>query len=122
MSKIDYTKQNFTQKEIDSIKSEVDILKKKYPKNIPIIVICKDDLILKKQKYLVNEDITLGQFIFTLRKRILNNIKSSEAIYLFTNNNTIPASSEILSIIYSQHKDQRTGMLYLTICKENTFG
>jgi GABA(A) receptor-associated protein len=120
-SKLDYTKKNFTEKEINFIKSEVEILRKKYPSNIPIIVICKDNLKLNKNKYLVNGEITLGQFLFTLRKRLNKTLSESDGLFIFAGN-IIPPSSEMLSEIYNKYKDMNTGMLYLTLCKENTFG
>lgn len=119
--KIDYTKQNFTEKELTYIRSEVEILKKKYPSSIPIVIISKDNLKLNKCKYLVNGEITLGQFLFTLRKRITSGFSESDGLFLFANE-TIPPSSENIMQIYNNHKDSKTGMLYLTLCKENTFG
>lgn len=120
-SKIDYSKKDFTEKEIQIIKSEVEALKKKYPLNIPIIVNYKNNIKLNKNKYLVNGDITVGQFLSTIRKRLQNELKSSEGLFLFVNN-IIPPSSEQMSVLYKNHKDMKTGMLFFMLCAENTFG
>lgn len=120
-SNIDFTKTSFTDSENEIIKKEVLLIKEKYPHYIPIIVRTKDDkIVLKKRKFLVGGDITVGQFMSILRKK-LDNLKPSEAIFLFVNN-TIPPSSTFLTSIYSSNKDTDTDMLFMTVCKENTFG
>jgi GABA(A) receptor-associated protein len=120
-STVDFTKTSFTDIEKEIIKREVCLIKEKYPHYIPIIVRAKDDKIfLKKQKFLVGGDITVGQFMSILRKK-LDNLKPQEAVFLFVNN-TIPPTSSFLMSIYSTSKDQDTDMLFMTVCKENTFG
>ena len=90
----------------------------KYPDRIPIIVE-SDGLELDKIKYLVPKDLTLGQFLFVIRKRL--NVPSSHALYLFING-SILSSSEILNSVYFIHRDIDDGFLYITIKKESTFG
>lgn len=120
-SNVDFTKTSFTDSEKEIIKKEVALIKEKYPNYIPIIVRTKDDkIILKKQKFLVGGDITVGQFMSIIRKK-LDNLKSSEAIFLFVNN-AIPPASTFMTSIYATNKDQDTDMLFMTVCKENTFG
>jgi len=120
-SSIDINKTDLTDKEKMIIRKEVEIIKEKYPNYIPIIVRPKDNTIkLIKHKFLVGGDVTIGQFLSILRKK-MKNLKPAEAIYLFINNK-IPASSELLSSIYQSNLDETTQMLYMTICKENTFG
>jgi hypothetical protein len=119
---VDFRKLNFTNEEKIIIRKEVEVIKEKYPNYIPIIVRPKDDNIkLIKCKFLVGGDITVGQFLSILRKK-MENLKSSEAIYLFINNNTLPSATNFISSIYATHHDKDTGMLYITVCKENTFG
>lgn len=102
------------------LKNEVDILKTKYPSHVPVIVTSKDKSIkLQKQKYLVNTDITIGQFMFMLRKRI--DLEPQESLYLFVNK-VLPPSSSQMSLIYDSYKDDVTGMMFMNLCKENTFG
>jgi GABA(A) receptor-associated protein len=118
---INYTKGNLSYSEKQQIKKEVEVLKQKYPNNIPIVVICKDKLELAKNKYLVGGDLTLGQFLFIVRKKLKNDINSSKAIYFFVNG-VIPPSSSTMLEIYEAHKDSECNMLFITICAENTFG
>lgn len=92
----------------------------KYPARIPCIVENNNNsyLVLDKNKFLVPNDITIGQFIFVLRKRV--NIRAKQALFLFVNN-TIPPSSRIMSDIYREHKNE-DNFLYFVISSENTFG
>lgn len=94
----------------------------KYPDRIPII--CEknsranDCPEIDKKKYLVPHDLTMGQFMYVIRKRL--KLQSEEAIFLFING-TIPSSSSLVGNIYAQYKD-KDGFLYITYAKENTFG
>jgi GABA(A) receptor-associated protein len=74
---------------------------------------------IDKKKYLVPNDLSLGQFIFVIRKRL--KLPANEAIYIFTSTGIIPTTSQQMIDIYRQHKDQ-DGFLYLTYSGENVFG
>ena len=73
---------------------------------------------LDKTKYLVPMDLTVGQFMFVLRKRM--KLSPEQAIFLFING-TIPSSNSLVHELYQQHKDV-DGFLYLGYSGENTFG
>lgn len=93
----------------------------KYPDRIPII--CerggKSDMPeIDKSKYLVPADLTLGQFVYIIRKRI--KLNAEQAIFLFINNK-IPPTSALISRLYDEHKD-KDGFMYVSYCGENTFG
>lgn len=119
--KIDFTKTDFTSFEKELIRKEINLIKEKYPKYIPIIVRPKDKSIqLSRYKFLVNGEITVGQFMCIIRKKI-KNLKSSEALFLIVNNSLAP-SSHSLSLVYTQQIDKETNMLFFTLCNENTFG
>lgn len=92
----------------------------KFPERIPIIVERGNTNIqdIDKNKYLVPKDLTVGQFMYVIRKRI--KLKSDEAFYIFINN-TIPATAQLLSIEYNSKKDE-DGFLYVTYAGESTFG
>jgi GABA(A) receptor-associated protein len=101
---------------------EADLLRQKHPNHVPVLVKSKDNTVaLTKVKYLVAENVTVGQFVAILRKRLVQTVKSSEGLYLFVNN-TLPPTSEVMSSIYNLHRDGETGMLILMLCRENTFG
>ena len=74
----------------------------KYKDKVPIIV--QQDAtstlpILDKIKYLVPRDLSLGQFLFVIRKRI--KLKPEKSLILFVNNKII-ANHLLLSEIYEQ--------------------
>lgn len=93
----------------------------KYPDKIPVIVekaygsTIQD---IDKKKYLVPSDLTLGQFVYIVRRRI--NLPPEQALFLFVGNALMPTSAPISSV-YDKKKDD-DGFLYITYANENTFG
>ena len=73
---------------------------------------------IDKKKFLVPGDLTVGQFIYVIRKRI--KLDSDKAIFLFVNN-VLPPSAALMSAVYEQHKDE-DGFLYFYYSGESTFG
>jgi GABA(A) receptor-associated protein len=104
-------------------KEESDRVIQKYPERIPIICEknkqaskgCPD---IDKKKYLVPRDLTMGQFLYVVRKRM--NIPAEKAIFLFVGNMIAPSTSTINNI-YNYHAD-KDGFLYITYSFENVFG
>lgn len=96
----------------------------KFPERIPII--CEKEKAkssyvlpeLVKQKFLVPKDIKVFEFMSVVRNKL--KIGAEYAIFL-TINGMIPSSSDIMSHIYEEHKDD-DGFLYVTYGAENTFG
>ena len=95
----------------------------KHPDRVPVIcereTSCTSLEELDKRKYLVARDLTVGQFIYVLRKRMALN--AAQAVFLFTDAGSIPSSTHELQHIYSDHADT-DGFLYLCYSGENTFG
>jgi len=92
----------------------------KYPDRIPIICECSDNRHppIDKNKYLVPNDFTVGQFLFVIRKRI--KLPPEKAIFLFIND-VFHNSSQLISNIYETDRDP-DGFLYVIYAFENTFG
>lgn len=97
-------------------------IKEKYPDRIPIIVYkhhrTTDLPDINKNKYLVPKDLTIGQFIFIIRKRI--DLPPEKALFIFINN-ILPPTSKLISEIYKEESDD-DGFLYINYTGENTFG
>ena len=113
-----YKESNSLEKRI----TESSKIKLKYPNRIPII--CektKKSTIpnIDKNKFLVPGDLTMGQFLYVIRKRI--KLSPEEAIFVYINNSILPATSSLVSTIYDEYRDE-DGFLYLTYSGENTFG
>ncbi|OAA33691.1 Light chain 3 (LC3) [Moelleriella libera RCEF 2490] len=86
-------------------------------------VICEkveksDIATIDKKKYLVPSDLTVGQFVYVIRKRI--KLSPEKAIFIFVDE-VLPPTAALMSSIYEEHKDE-DGFLYITYSGENTFG
>jgi len=103
----------------DKRESESRRIRAKYPDRIPVIVDAPTVLGLDKFKYLVPNDLTIGQFRHVLRNR-MKKLKPDEATFLFCNNG-VSASSNMMSQIYKENHD-KDGFLYVKVGKESTFG
>lgn len=102
-------------------KSEAKRIRHKYPDRIPVIVEkSKTSHIanIDKRKYLVPQDLTVGQFVYVIRKRI--KIPPECAIFIFVNN-SLPSTSRLMSDVYKEHKSEDL-FLYITYSGESTFG
>lgn len=98
---------------------ETTQLLKKYPNKVPVYIeIPKNDMILEKRKYLVDNDVSIMNLQILIRKSI--KLNSAEAIYMLINSQMIPISTE-LGTIYETNKSA-DGLLYIQLLKENTFG
>jgi GABA(A) receptor-associated protein len=100
---------------------EANRILNKYPNKIPIIVQEGNNYSLpklEKIKYLVPNDITMGQFMFVIRKRL--KLRPEMSLILFVNNKLIP-NQQLLSDVYPKEKDV-DNFLYMSICQESTFG
>lgn len=82
---------------------------------VPFLLLSQD---IDKKKYLVPADLTCGQFLYVIRKRL--KLPSEKALFLFVNG-TIPATASMMNTIYEQHHD-KDGFLYMSYSEENVFG
>ena len=106
---------------LDKRKEVADRIRSKYPDRIPCIVekAPKSDAPdIDKKKYLVPGDITVGKFVYEIRKHM--QLPPEKAIFLFVNN-VLPPTAALMSQIYDRYKDE-DGFLYITYSGENTFG
>ena len=107
---------NYDIRKLESIK-----ITTKYPERIPVIVEKNqnsDIANIDKNKYLVPKDLTVGQLVYVIRKRIKMPPEMALFIYI---KNIIPPQYELVSNIYNTYKDD-DGFLYITYSGENTFG
>ncbi|KHF97726.1 Autophagy-related 8c -like protein [Gossypium arboreum] len=101
--------------------AEAARIREKYPDRIPVIVerAEKTDVPeIDKKKYLVPADLTVGQFVYVVRKRI--KLSPEKAIFIFVKN-ILPPTAAMLSAIYEENMDE-DGFLYMIYSGENTFG
>lgn len=76
--------------------------------NVSLKVICEkveksDIAAIDKKKYLVPADLTVGQFVYVIRKRI--KLSPDKAIFIFVNE-LLPPTAALMSSVYEEHKDE----------------
>jgi len=102
-------------------KKESDRVRTKYPDRIPVI--CeranKSSMeIMEKVKFLIPYDLTVGQFMYVIRKRL--KLPSEKAIFLFVNGSFKQNSAHLSSVYEDEHDND--GFLYVVYSDENVFG
>merc|ERR1711959_605919 len=101
---------------------EADKIRKKHADRIPVI--CEkaegsDIPEIDRKKYLVPQELTVGQFIYVVRKRL--RLPPEKAIFIFVDGRLPSAGAALMSQMYKDYKDE-DGFLYVTYSGENTFG
>jgi len=95
-------------------------IKRKYPARIPIIVEANKDVpALRKHKYLAPCDLTVGEFLHVLRRRI--DIGPEQALFIFFDSGFLAPTGALLGAVYESNRDTDQ-FLYARLCLENTFG
>lgn len=89
-------------------------LLQKYPNRCAIIAHYKN----QNFKFLVPREITIGQFLCIIRKRI--HLNDNDGIFVFIDN-ILPPTSENIGVLYEKFKHDDF-ILYIVVKKENTFG
>ena len=104
-------------------RQDADAILAKYPDRVPII--CerasgdKDVPDIDKRKFLVPNDLTIGQFMYIIRKRM--QLTSTKALFLFVKDSTLVPVSSLIKSVYDMYLDN-DGFLYLKYSGENVFG
>jgi GABA(A) receptor-associated protein len=96
----------------------------KYPDRVPVIVnraVNASDKTphIDRNKFLVPGELTVGQFLYVIRKRLL--LPPHEALFLFVDN-AIPPTSSLMSSVYEEMHDESSLFLYISYSLENVFG
>lgn len=103
-------------------KADSDRLRAKYPDRVPIIVDRRNtqDPDIDKHKYLVPLDLTFGQFVSVVRKRM--KLQPEQGLYFFceSDNTLVPMSALISSLFHEKATD--SNFLIFVYCIESTFG
>ena len=124
-----------TQHTWETLLSQSQSIRVKYANRIPVIVDRFNTQLpyLKKNKFLVPLDATVGQLAHVIRTHLKPKLHENEAIYLFLReyvyitssemfvNNSLPIFTMTMSQLYKQSQD-RDGFLYFVYNKESTFG
>lgn len=100
--------------------NETSRVKRKYPVRVPIICEPLHTSIdrLHHVKYLVSNDVTVGQLIYIIRTRL--KLDSTVALYILINN-TVPKTSDTIRSLYEMYKSD-DGFMYVQYDKESVYG
>jgi GABA(A) receptor-associated protein len=109
--------QSFERRAAESLR-----IKGKFPGKIPVIVergkTSEDIPDIDNCKFLVPADLTVGQFIYTIRKRMM--LPPEKALFVFVGS-MLPPTGALMKEVYAQFMD-RDGFLYIQYRGENVFG
>lgn len=119
-------------REFEKRKAESARILQKYPDRIPVIcevsTSSEHAIILDKIKYLVPSDLTVGQFLHVIRKRVKQDMGTYStkltpdvSLFLYTEDSTLPPISYLIGQIYRENKNT-DGFLYFTVSVESSFG
>ncbi|ROL47127.1 Microtubule-associated proteins 1A/1B light chain 3C [Anabarilius grahami] len=104
-------------------KDEVCNIRSKFPNKLPVIVeryLQEKKLpLLDKTKFLVPNELILGQFLSLLRSKIA--LEASQALYLLISGRNMSCLSTSMGEVYSQFRDP-DGFLYITYASQDMFG
>jgi GABA(A) receptor-associated protein len=102
--------------------TDVNHLVEKYPDRAPVYLdkdpSAKNVPDIPKKKYLVPRTLTIGQFLYFVRRSL--KLQPDQSLFLFTNGE-IPSCSMLISDLYESNKSS-DGLLRITYSCENTFG
>lgn len=101
---------------------KVNYILKKYPDRIPVYVEKSNTSTLPeldRKKYLCPKDLTVGSFLYVIRKKI--KLSSEKALFMYIDNKVLPMTASNMSQLYDIYKNEK-GFLYFTYCEESTFG
>lgn len=118
MGEFDYDKKRTFEQRCKEAKEIIE----KYSDKVPVLVQKSSNSKLpgiSHCKFLVPSNITVGQFLAVIRKKI-SGLSSSQSLWFFVNN-TLPPTSSTMGTLYNEHKSD-DGFLRMAYCEENMFG
>ena len=95
----------------------------KYPFYVPVIAECHKNVgIIKKQKFLVPQDVNCSNIIIAIRNQL--KLDSSKSLFMFYNDNIVCPTDMVKQVYQKALKEQNNGdkFFYVYVTSENTFG
>ena len=102
--------------------AEAEKIRTKYPDRVAVICEKVEGSRVPqvdKTKYLVPKSLTVGQFVYVIRRRV--KLDASQALFVMTASGTMLPTSSTIAQIREEHQDE-DGFLYLVYSGENAFG
>lgn len=108
---------------VENRKQRTQSLLRRHPDKVPTMLYSRsaDSMrALKKWRFVVGREMTVGHFLYVVR-RYNSGILDPAAALCLCANNTVLMPNKTLGEVYGEHIDE-DGMLYLTYLEENAFG
>lgn len=110
---------------VETRRREFDRISAQHSDRCPIICEPRDlrhDPVIDKVKFLVPRDLTVGQFMYMIRKRM--KLNPDQALFLMTGprKDVMLPNSMMIDAACEQYHDKEDGFMYITYTLENTFG
>lgn len=112
-----------TKYNLDERKHQSETILAKYRSYVPIIVECDPKIgVMKKQKFLVPQDVNCSQIIIAVRNQL--KLDAGKSIFIFYNNKIV-CPTENVNVAYKKYLSEvndgdKFFHIYVTV--ENTFG
>jgi GABA(A) receptor-associated protein len=102
--------------------TEFERIRQRFPGRIPIIVEKASKAVdtppLLKQKFLAPNTMTVGQFVYVIRRSM--QLPPEKALFIFVNG-MLPTTATLLQELYNDFKE-KDGFMYVKYSSEATFG
>ena len=110
-----------TRKSFEERCEESRTMFRRYPERVPVVIEpkCNHTPAIDKHKYMTPTDMTIGQLLFVIRKRV--NLRSDQSLFVFIDESVLLPATANIRDTYAKHKDE-DGFLYIKYALENTFG
>lgn len=116
----------------DELQSLFLRLRRRTDTRFHIPIICEGDVFVSNEnddtnpsnsplKFLVFPEITVGEFMWQVKKKLTPALNPTEAIFFLFGGDTAMPPSRIMSEVYEQCKDS-SGFLFVAVMRENVFG
>ena len=115
---------SFRDKPFEERLDESERIREKFPERLPVIVERahtrggRDTPELDRSRFLVPQDLTLGQLVYVIRRRL--SLPADRALFVFCGS-TLPPATVLLRELFAANRDP-DGFLYLSYSSEASFG
>jgi len=112
-----------TKYSLEDRKQQSETILAKYPSYVPVIADCHKSLgVMKKQKFLVPQDVNCSHIIIAIRNQL--KLDSSKSLFMFYNDNIICPTDMVKQVYQKCLQEENNGdkFFYVYVTSENTFG
>jgi len=108
---------------LDERKQQSEMILAKYPSYVPVIVECDSSIgVMKKQKFLVPQDVNCSHIVIAIRNQL--KLNSSQSLFIFCNDTIICPTNNVGQAYHKYLEIQNDGdkFFHIYVTSENTFG